>query len=73
MNTQSLSLPETDAQLVASVALHDPDLARKVQLRLRSLRLRCVVSQTPAVDPYRPEGGRHSVWHSLRWPWRPRG
>lgn len=77
MSTQSLSIPETDAQLVSAVAIHDPDLARKVQLRLRALRLRCVVGQAAAGDTSRDtsrlEGARHSVWHSLRWPWWRRG
>jgi len=70
MSTQSLSIPDSDASLVSAVALHDPDLARKVQLRLRSLRLRCIVSVASSDDPRRPEGSRHSIWHTLRWPWR---
>jgi hypothetical protein len=72
VNIHTYILPETDAQLVTEVAVHDPELARKVQLRFRSLRLRCVVSET-AEDDWDLRGPRHSVWHSLRWPWRQRG
>lgn len=58
----------TDAQLVAAVAAHDPVLAHVLQLRLRALRLRLIVSQGSAVEPT-----RHILWQPLRWPWRQRG
>ena len=61
-------LPQTDADLVTAVAVHDPELAHRVQLRFRSLRLRLVVGHIPIAEPV-----RHSIWHSLRWPWRQRG
>ena len=60
---------ETDAQLVAAIAGHDPMLAHRVQLRLRSLRLRLVIGRSRP----EPEETRPTVWHSLRWPWRQRG
>lgn len=66
MNNQT----ETDAQLVAAIACHDPLLAHRVQLHLRALRLRLVVGQAAAPAPVIE---RHFVWHSLRWPWRQRG
>lgn len=67
---QSIALPQTDAQLVAQVAALDPELAHRVQLRLRSLRLRLIphiLAEAQQIEP------RHSVWQSLRWPWRLRG
>lgn len=55
-------LQDSDAALVSAVAAHDPELAHRVQLRLRALRLRLVAGQAP-------EPPRHILWHSLRWPW----
>ncbi len=60
---------ETDAQIVAAIAAHDPLLAHRVQLRLRALRLRLVLKEARPT----PEEARHAVWHTLRWPWRLRG
>ncbi len=68
-NVQAHILSDTDAQLVSAVALHDPLLAHRVQLRLKALRLRLVAGQAPTPQPARQAW---HVWHSLRWPWRPR-
>jgi hypothetical protein len=64
MSTNAAEVIETDAQLVAEVAELDPELAHRVQRRLRALRLRRVVG----ADRLQPEEGRHSIWHSFRWP-----
>jgi len=67
MASQPIYLPETDAELVSAVAALDPQLAHRVQLRLKSLRLRLVAGQAPAAEP-----PRHILWHALPWPWGPR-
>lgn len=69
MSNQASPIAETDAQIVAAIACHDPLLAQRVQRRLRSLRLRLVLRPGEA----QPVTERHSVWQSLRWPWRQRG
>ena len=50
MSAQSWSDdPETDAQLVAAVHAHDPELARKVQRRMHLLRLERVIVQAAVI------------------------
>lgn len=58
-NQFKLDNPQTDAELVASVAALDDHLARVVQARLRALRLQRVLlaSHTAA-----PPGGP-GIWH----------
>ncbi len=63
-----LQVSETDAQLVAAISAHNPDLAHKVSKRLKMLRLQCIVGRMP-IEPE----SRHSIWHSLHWPRRQRG
>jgi len=65
MANQPIYLPETDAELVSAVAALDPQVAHRVQLRLKALRLRLVAA--PPVEP-----PRHILWHALPWPWGPR-
>lgn len=69
MTTDASLQLSSDAELVAAIACHDPLLAHRVQRHLRSLRLRLVLQSAEA----RPVIERHSVWQSLRWPWRQRG
>ncbi len=67
----ALEIPETDHELVRLVEAHDPDLARKVRRRFQSLRLQCI---TALARPEEAAPRRHaSLWHSLRWPFGPRG
>lgn len=67
MIAQPSPMSETDAQLVADIAAHDPLLAHRVQLRLRALRLRL------ALTAARPEPAQALPVGWLRWPWGPRG
>lgn len=66
-----LQVSETDAQLVAAISAHNPDLAHKVSKRLKMLRLQCIVGRLPIEAP--EPGRRVSIWHSLHWPFRQRG
>lgn len=57
-NQFKLDNPQTDAELVASVAALDDRLARVVQARLRALRLQRVLLASHAAAP--PGLG---IWH----------
>jgi hypothetical protein len=66
VNTQGLAIPETEAQLVAAISVHSPDLAQKVARRFKALRLQGIIGRLPAEKP-----APHSLWHSLGRPYRP--
>ena len=67
MSNVGLNIPETDAQLVAAISAHNPDLAQKVSKRFKALRLQCIVGRMPIEAP------EPDIWHSLRWPRGRRG